>query len=53
MINVAKKFKKLDKSDLNRIVKKFNNQKNIQETLNLIIDYIKIQKTKAFETIGL
>jgi 4-phosphopantoate--beta-alanine ligase len=53
LINVAKKFKKLDKSDLNRIVKKFNNKKNIQETLNLIIDYIKIQKTKAFETIGL
>jgi 4-phosphopantoate--beta-alanine ligase len=53
MINVAKKFKKLAKSDLDLIVKNFNNKKNIQETLNLIIEYIKIQKTKAFDTIGL
>ncbi|MFW9818888.1 MAG: phosphopantothenate/pantothenate synthetase [Candidatus Thorarchaeota archaeon] len=52
MINITKEFKKLNKSDLNDIVKNFDNKKNIQETLHLIIEYIEKQKTKAFETIG-
>ncbi|MFX1303906.1 MAG: phosphopantothenate/pantothenate synthetase [Promethearchaeota archaeon] len=51
MIIVANKLKKLKKERLNNIVKNFNNKQNIQNTLNLIIEYIEKQKEKAFEII--
>ncbi len=51
MIIVANKLKKLNKERLNNIVKNFNNKQNIQNTLNLIIEYIEKQKEKAFEII--
>ncbi|MFX0057283.1 MAG: phosphopantothenate/pantothenate synthetase [Candidatus Hodarchaeota archaeon] len=44
MIHVATKLKNLSKEDLERIINKFNNKKNIQETLDLIIKYIETQK---------
>jgi len=49
MIKIAKEFKKLDNTRLEEIIKKFNNKKNIQTTLNLIIEHIEKQKEKAFE----
>ena len=49
MIKIAKEFKKLDKTRLEKIVNEFNNKKNIQTTLNFIIEYIEHQKEKVFE----
>ena len=49
MIKVAKKLKKLDKIRLRAIVKNFDNMMNIQNTLNLILDYIERQKKIAFD----
>jgi 4-phosphopantoate--beta-alanine ligase len=51
MIKVAKEFKKLNKEQLKKIIKNFNNKLNIQKTLNQIIDYIENQKERAFDTI--
>ena len=49
MIEFAEKLKKLKKSELQKIIHRFNNKKCIQRTLNLIIDYIKKQKSIAFK----
>ena len=49
MIKVAEEYKKLNKEELIKIVKDFDNKKNIQETLEIIIDYIEEQKEGAFK----
>ncbi len=51
MINVAKELKELNPPHLEKIVKNFNNKLNIQNTLNLILDYIEKQKEKAFDAV--
>lgn len=51
MIKVAKELKELNNTQLEEIVKYFSNKLNIQNTLNLILDYIKNQKEKAFDVI--
>ncbi|MFX0004273.1 MAG: phosphopantothenate/pantothenate synthetase [Candidatus Hodarchaeota archaeon] len=50
MIKIATEFKKLSKLQLENIVKNFNNKKNIQNTLNLIIEYIKKTKEEVLNT---
>ncbi|MFX1420141.1 MAG: phosphopantothenate/pantothenate synthetase [Promethearchaeota archaeon] len=52
MIKRAKELKKLDKTQLEKIVKNYNNKRNIQNSLDLIIDYINKQKEKAFEIVN-
>ena len=49
MIIVAKRLKNLTKEELQKIVNNFNNRKNIENTLNLIIEYLKTQKKGAFK----
>ena len=49
MIKVAEELKKLKKNKLNEIVERFNNKKNIQDTLDLIINYIHAQKEDSFK----
>lgn len=49
MIKVAKKFKNTEEEKLKKIIDKFNNKKNIQASLNTIIEYIKKQKKDAFK----
>ncbi|MFW9900818.1 MAG: phosphopantothenate/pantothenate synthetase [Candidatus Thorarchaeota archaeon] len=51
MINVAKKFKNIDKKQLSEIANNFDNKLNIQETLDQILDYIERQKKTAFDII--
>ncbi len=51
MIKITKKLKELNKKRLNAIVNNFNNKLNIQETLDLILDYIQRQKKIAFDII--
>ncbi|MFX0032420.1 MAG: phosphopantothenate/pantothenate synthetase [Candidatus Hodarchaeota archaeon] len=50
MILMTKKLKKLKTQELQMIIDKFNNKKNIHKALDLIINYIKKQK-KAFKVI--
>lgn len=49
MIKRTQELKKLEKNQLRNIIKKFNNKKNIQDSLDLIINYINNQKELAFE----
>lgn len=49
MIVVAKKLKNLKIEELEKIVNEFNNRENIENTLDLIIEYIKTQKKHAFK----
>ncbi|MBY8984464.1 MAG: phosphopantothenate/pantothenate synthetase [Candidatus Lokiarchaeota archaeon] len=49
MIETAKKLKKLKTNEVLDIVDNFNNKLNIQKTLDLIIEYITIQKEEAFK----
>ncbi len=51
MIKAAQKLKKLDKTKLEMIVNNFNNKLNIQNTLNLILEYIEKQKENAFAAV--
>ncbi|UCC19126.1 MAG: phosphopantothenate/pantothenate synthetase [Promethearchaeota archaeon] len=53
MIKKAKELKKLDKKQLEEIIKNYNNKLNIQNTLDLIIEYINKQKEKALEDVKL
>jgi len=46
MIKIAKKLKNTNEKDLNSIIEKFDNKKNIQLTLDTIIQYTKKQKKK-------
>ncbi len=48
MINIAGELKALSRAELNRIVEQFDNRKNIQQTLDLISEYIINQKKNAF-----
>ncbi|MFX1258657.1 MAG: phosphopantothenate/pantothenate synthetase [Promethearchaeota archaeon] len=49
MIKCADELKNLNKKQLNKIVADFDNKKNIQNTLDLIIKYINEQKSDAFK----
>ncbi|MFX1380056.1 MAG: phosphopantothenate/pantothenate synthetase [Promethearchaeota archaeon] len=49
MIITAKELKKLNNLELESIVKNFDNKKNIQKTLNYIIEYIEKQKERLFD----
>ena len=49
MINVANELKEANKSQLSEILENFSNRKNIQDTLELIKDYIDAQKEDAFK----
>ncbi|MFX0027439.1 MAG: phosphopantothenate/pantothenate synthetase family protein, partial [Candidatus Hermodarchaeota archaeon] len=49
MIQIAKKQKKLKKVELQNIFKQFDNKKNIQDALDLIINYIEKQKREVFK----
>lgn len=49
MIKKARKLKELSQDELQSILENFNNKKNIQESLDLIIKYIETQKTEAFK----
>ncbi len=53
MIKYAKKLRNLSNSQLYEIVSNFNNKQNIQNTLDLIIEYIEKQKEKAFQDLNL
>jgi 4-phosphopantoate--beta-alanine ligase len=44
MIDFARRFKKLSKKELEEIVSQFNNRKNIEDTLDIILNYIETQK---------
>ena len=48
MIKIAKKLKDANQKDLNNIIERFDNKKNIQLTLDAIIKYTKRQKKDAF-----
>lgn len=49
MVKVAEELKKIKKDQLNEIVERFNNKKNIQDVLDLIKDYIDKLKEDAFK----
>jgi 4-phosphopantoate--beta-alanine ligase len=51
MIKVTQELKGLKRNQLDNLVKNFDNKKNIQNNLNLIIEYIKNQKETVFDTI--
>ena len=51
MIEIAKELKKLNLIKLTKIIDNFNNKDNIQCMLDLIIEYIKKQKSEAFKII--
>jgi 4-phosphopantoate--beta-alanine ligase len=51
MIKIAQKLKKLNTLQLKEILDNFDNKLNIQNTLNLIVEYIEDQKEKAFEIV--
>ena len=48
MVEIAKEFKNLSEIELKNILSKFDNKTNIQNTLDLIVNYIKKQKEVAF-----
>ncbi|MFX1316300.1 MAG: 4-phosphopantoate--beta-alanine ligase [Promethearchaeota archaeon] len=49
MIKIVGELKKITKNELTKIVENFDNKKNIQNTLDLIINYLKKQKKDAFK----
>ena len=49
MIKVAKEMKTLEKEELIAILNEFDNKKNIQEALQMIINYLEKQKEEAFK----
>ena len=49
MIKIGEKLKKLPKEELGKIATIFDNKKNIRDTLDLIIKYIKKQKKLIFQ----
>jgi len=52
MISISKELKLLNKKKLNEIVKEFDNETNIQDSLDLIIKYINNQKEDAFKILN-
>ncbi|MHA2050547.1 MAG: phosphopantothenate/pantothenate synthetase [Promethearchaeota archaeon] len=51
MVEIAKELKEATKKELNSILEGFNNKLNIQNTLDLIINYIQTQKEEAFKIV--
>ncbi|MFX1389665.1 MAG: phosphopantothenate/pantothenate synthetase [Promethearchaeota archaeon] len=51
MIEIAQELVKIDRKQLKDIVNNFNNKINIQNSLDLIIEYIQKQKEQAFNTV--
>ncbi|MFX1242725.1 MAG: phosphopantothenate/pantothenate synthetase [Promethearchaeota archaeon] len=51
MIKIVEELRNLTREQLEDIVKDFDNKKNIQDNLTLIISYIKNQKETVFDTI--
>lgn len=51
MIKITKELKKLNDVQLNEIVQNFDNKINIQDTLDIIIQYLETQKKEAFEIV--
>ena len=51
MIKNTPELMKLEEKQLRNIVEKFDNKKNIKDSLDLIINYINNQKELAFETL--
>jgi len=49
MIKIARELKKFSENELKKIIENFDNKKNIQNTLDLIINYIEKQKEDAFK----
>jgi 4-phosphopantoate--beta-alanine ligase len=49
MIKTAEEFKNFDKSKLETVLEQFDNQKNIQDALDLMIKYLKNQKKQLFD----
>ena len=49
MVKIALQYKKYTKEQLKNIVNEFDNKKNIQDILDFIIEYINLQKEKAFD----
>ena len=52
MVSISKELKLLNNTQLNEIVNDFDNITNIQDTLDLIIDYINNQKEDAFKILN-
>ncbi|MFX1259143.1 MAG: phosphopantothenate/pantothenate synthetase [Promethearchaeota archaeon] len=52
MIGIAKELKKLNQKQLTKIIDNFNNKKNIQSMLDLMIRYIEKQKSEAFNILN-
>ncbi len=53
MVEIAKKLKNYTKEELYNIITKFNNEKNVQDMLELIIKYIETQKEGAHKILEL
>ena len=49
MVEIAKELNDATKKELNSILNSFNNKLNIQNSLDLIINYIETQKEEAFK----
>jgi len=52
MIKIANKFQNAEEKELTSIIGKFNNKRNIQASLDTIIQYIKKQKIDAFKILN-
>ena len=52
MTKIALKYKNYTREQLKNIVDVFNNKENIQNTLEFIIEYINLQKEKAFNILN-
>ena len=52
MIKIAKKLKNAEEKELKIIFEKFDNKKNIQASLDTIIQYIQSQKKDAFKILN-
>ena len=52
MTKIAMQYKNYTNDQLNNVVGEFNNKKNIQNTLEFIIEYINLQKEKAFDILN-
>ncbi|MFX1322558.1 MAG: 4-phosphopantoate--beta-alanine ligase [Promethearchaeota archaeon] len=52
MIKITGELKKFSENELKKIIENFDNKKNIQNTLDLIINYIEKQKEDPFKILG-
>jgi 4-phosphopantoate--beta-alanine ligase len=51
MVKIANELAKFETSQLNEIISKFDNKQNIQNCLDLILEYVEKQKEKAFDVV--